>query len=71
LNEEKSAESLEKHIIYYSSLSKIIKDMEEEMKLEKEESKIKYLKERINAINLDKKRIEKMFPDNIEDLKNE
>jgi len=71
LNEEKSAESLEKHIIYYSSLSKIIKDMEEEMKLEKEERKIKYLKERINAINLDKKRIEKMFPDNIEDLKNE
>jgi len=45
--------------------------MEEEMKLEKEERKIKYLKERINAINLDKKRIEKMFPDNIEDLKNE
>lgn len=71
MNEEKSAESLEKHIIYYSSLSKIIKDMEEEMKLEKEERKIKYLKERINAINLDKKRIEKMFPDNIEDLKNE
>ena len=69
--EDKSEESRQKHIKYYQSLSKIIKDIEKEMASEKENEIINHLKERINAINLDKKRIEKMFPEDVEKLKNE
>ena len=59
--EDKSEESRKKHITYYKSLTKIIKDIENEMQTEKETQVIKHLEDRIKAINLDKKRIEDMF----------
>lgn len=66
--EDKSKESRKKHIKYYKSLSNTIKDVEKEIKSEKEEKIINHLKERIDAMNLDKKRIVKMFPDISEEL---
>ena len=69
--EDKSEESRKNHIKYYKSLSRTIKDIEKEIESEKEEKIINHLKERIDAVNLDKKRIAEMFPDISEELKNE
>ncbi len=69
--EDKSEESRKNHTKYYKSLSKTIKDIEKEIESEKEEKIINHLKERIDAINLDKKRIVKMFPEISEELKDE
>lgn len=68
---DKSEKSRKQHIKYYKSLSKIIKDIEKEIESEKEEEIINHLKKRIHAINLDKKRIEKMFPDFLEEVTDE
>ena len=69
--EDKSKESRKKHAIYYKSLSKVIKNIEKEIETEKDEHIIKHLKERIDAINLDKKRIQIMFPENIKEFEDE
>lgn len=69
--EDKSEESRKKHIRYYQSLSKIIENIQKEIESEKEEKIINHLKERITAINLDKERIEKIFPEGLEELKDE
>lgn len=61
--EDKSEKSFERHLAYYKSLSRIIKEMEMEIKAEDEEGIKNHLKDRIKAINLDKERIEKMFPE--------
>lgn len=60
--EDKSEESRKRHITYYKSLSKIIENIENEIQMEKETLVIKHLKDRIEAIDLDQKRIEKLFP---------
>jgi len=69
--DDTSEESKRKHITYYKSLSKIIKNIEKEIESEKNDQIIKHLKERIDAINLDKKRIQNMFPKSAKEFKDE
>ena len=64
-------ESKKKHILYYKSLSKVIEDIQKEIKTEKEEEIINHLRERVKAMKLDKERIAKMFPDSLEEFENE
>ena len=69
--EDKSEQSRIKHIAYYKSLTKIIKDIKTETEMETDETIRKHLRDRINALNLDKERIRKMFPDSLEEFKDE
>jgi len=61
--EDKSDESKKNHIKYYRSLNKIISEIQNEMNTEKEDAIKEHLKKRIEAMEEDKKRITKMFPD--------
>ena len=61
--EDKSAESLRKHLIFYKELEKTISDIQNEIQVSVDVKNLKHLNERINAIELDKTRIRKMFPD--------
>ena len=61
--EDKSAESLHKHLIFYKKLDKKISDIQNEIQVSVDVKNLKHLNERINAIELDKTRIRKMFPD--------
>lgn len=70
-NEDTSPESKRKHIAYYKSLSRVIKDIESEIESENEDSIKNHLQERIKAMKSDKERIENMFPDNLEEFKDE
>ena len=61
--EDKSEESKQNHIIYYKSLTKIIKNMENEIDDEGEPAVKEHLKSRIDAIEKDRQRIRDLFPD--------
>ena len=61
--EDKSAESLSKHLIFYKKLEKTISDIQYEIQVSVDVKNLKHLNERINAIELDKTRIRKMFPE--------
>ena len=61
--EDKSAESLRKHLVFYKKLEKTISDIQNEIQVSVDVKNLKHLNERINAIELDKTRIRKMFPD--------
>lgn len=61
--EDSTEESKINHIKYYKSLTNVIENIQNEMKTETEVIVIKHLQSRIEAINLDKKRIRDMFPD--------
>ena len=61
--EDKSEESKQNHIIYYKSLTKIIKNMENEIEDEGEPAVKEHLKSRIDAIEKDRQRIRDLFPD--------
>ncbi len=61
--EDSAEESKINHIKYYKSLTNVIENIQNEMKTETEVVVIKHLQSRIEAINLDKKRIRDMFPD--------
>jgi hypothetical protein len=61
--EDKSAESLSKHLIFYKKLEKTISDIQNEIQVSVDVKNLKHLNERINAIELDKTRIRKMFPE--------
>ena len=61
--EDISAHSMENHLKYYRSLHEISVNMQREMSQESDDKIISYLKNRIDAISKDKKRIESMFPD--------
>jgi hypothetical protein len=61
--EDKSEESLRKHLIFYKKLDKKISDIQNEIQVSVDVKNLKHLNERINAIELDKTRIRKMFPD--------
>jgi len=61
--EDSTEESKINHIKYYKSLTNVIENIQNEMKTETEVVVIKHLQSRIEAINLDKKRIRDMFPD--------
>ena len=53
-DEDKSEESKQNHIIYYKSLTKIIKNMENEIDDEGEPAVKEHLKSRIDAIEKSK-----------------
>ncbi len=61
--EDKSNESFRRHLIFYQKLNKKIIDIQNEIKNSTDEKILKHLNERIDAIELDKTRIRKLFPD--------
>ena len=61
--EDTSEESKKNHISYYKSLTKVITEIQEEKKQEREPAIISHLDNRIDAMEKDKKRIRDMFPD--------
>ena len=68
--ENKSEKSKKNHITYYKSLTRVIDEIQKEKQNETESSIIKHLNDRIEAMNIDKKRIREMFPEiNEEDWK--
>ncbi len=68
--EDRSEESLRKHLIYYKKLNKTISDIQTEIQTFTDEKVLKHLNDRIEAMELDKTRIRKMFPEvNIETWK--
>ena len=61
--EDKSENSKKNHLIYYRSLSKIIRNIETEMSQKGEPAIQEHLTSRIEAIEKDRKRIRDLFPD--------
>jgi len=60
--EDKSEESYQRHLVFYQKLNDTILGIESEIKNTSDEKLLKHLKERIEAVDLDKKRIRKLFP---------
>ena len=60
--EDKSEESFQKHLVFYQKLNETISEIKKEMAGMSDEKLLKHLKERIDAIELDKTRIRKLFP---------
>ena len=60
---DRSEDSKKNHIAYYKSLNKTIENIQKEKLEETEPTIIKHLNSRIEAMNLDKKRIRAMFPE--------
>ncbi len=61
--EDKSEESLQRHLIFYQKLNKKIADIQNEITISSDEKILKHLNERIEAMELDKTRIRKLFPE--------
>jgi len=61
--EDKSEVSKKNHLRYYRSLEKTITDIKNEKTQESENVVLNHLDKRIEAMEEDKKRIRKMFPD--------
>ncbi len=61
--EDKSEESKKNHLTYYKSLTKVISDIQEEKNRETDPTIKNHLDERIDAVEKDRERIRKMFPD--------
>ena len=61
--EDKSGDSRENHIKYYKALTEMAASMQEEMRGEGDNAIKNHLRNRIDAIIKDKKRIEQMFPE--------
>jgi len=61
--EDKSEVSKKNHLRYYRSLEKTITDIKNEKTQESENIVLNHLDKRIEAMEEDKKRIRKMFPD--------
>ena len=62
-DEDTSEESKRNHMKYYKSLSKVISNIQEEKRQEIDPTIVGHLDARIDAMEKDKKRIRKMFPD--------
>ena len=62
-DEDTSEESKKNHILYYKSLTKVISDIQNEKNQEGEPAIKSHLDNRIDAMEKDKERIRKMFPD--------
>ncbi|BDQ31069.1 hypothetical protein NZNM25_00730 [Nitrosopumilus zosterae] len=61
--EDKSAESMKNHIVYYRSLTKVISNIKKEKEQENESAIKEHLENRIEAMEKDRKRIRDMFPE--------
>jgi DNA repair exonuclease SbcCD ATPase subunit len=59
---EKEMTDMSKHLVFYQKLNGTISEIEKEMTDMSDEKLLKHLKERIEAIELDKTRIRKLFP---------
>lgn len=68
--EDTSEESFQKHLEFYKKLDKKISDITNEIGDSKDGKVIKHLTERIDALDLDKKRIKNMFKNTPEDFWN-
>ena len=68
--EDLSEESFQKHLEFYKKLNKKIKDIQNEIGDSCDEKILKHLRERIDALELDKKRIKKMFKNTTDDTWN-
>jgi uncharacterized protein YicC (UPF0701 family) len=62
-DEDTSKESKKNHILYYKSLTKVISDIQKEKNQEGEQAIKSHLDNRIDAMEKDRERIRKMFPD--------
>jgi len=62
-DEDTSEESEKNHILYYKSLTKVISDIQKEKNQEEEPAIKSHLDNRIAAMEKDRERIRKMFPD--------
>jgi uncharacterized protein YicC (UPF0701 family) len=62
-DEDTSEESKKNHILYYKSLTKVILDIQNEKNQEGEPAIKSHLDNRIDAMEKDRERIRKMFPD--------
>jgi len=60
--EDRSEESLRRHLIFYKKLNKTISEIQTEIQTFTDEKVLKHLNNRIDAMELDKTRIRKMFP---------
>lgn len=61
--EDHSEESLHKHLEFYKKLNNTILDIQNEIQDSTDSKILKHLNERIDALELDKSRIKKLFPD--------
>ena len=62
-DEDISEESKKNHMLYYKSLTKVISNIQKEKNQEEEPAIKSHLDNRIEAMEKDKERIRKMFPD--------
>ena len=69
-DEDRSEESFQKHVEFYKKLEQKISDIQKEIKISEDDVILKHLNERIEAIELDKKRIRNIFKDKNEDMWN-
>jgi len=69
--EDFSEESFQKHLDFYKKLNKKIKDIQTEIIDSSDEKIIKHLHERVDALELDKKRIKKMFKNTTDETWND
>jgi hypothetical protein len=60
--EDRSENSLQKHLIFYKKLNKTIVSIQNEIQDATESKIVKHLNDRIDAIKLDQSRIRKLFP---------
>ncbi len=60
--EDRSDESLRRHLIFYKKLNKTILEIQTEIQTFSDEKVLKHLNDRIEAMELDKTRIRKIFP---------
>jgi competence protein ComGF len=60
--EDRSEESLSRHLIFYKKLNKTISEIQTEIQTLTDEKVLQHLNDRIEAMELDKTRIRKMFP---------
>jgi predicted nuclease with TOPRIM domain len=68
--EDRSEESFGKHLEFYKKLEQKITDIKNEIEHSSDAKILKHLKERIDAIELDKKRIKNMFKEKNDDVWN-
>jgi predicted Zn-dependent peptidase len=60
--EDRSDESLRRHLVFYKKLNKTISEIQTEIQTFSDEKFLQHLNDRIEAIELDKTRIRNMFP---------
>ncbi len=60
--EDRSDESLRRHLIFYKKLNKTISEIQTEIQTFPDEKFLQHLNDRIEAMELDKTRIRNMFP---------